>query len=424
MLAIGLAGRRAEPPENHGGYERAAGDRASQPPLRRDRAARGRRRRLRRARPAAGDRPDHPAGRLHRRDARPAGSASGSTCWRGSAMPAEGRAARGRAAGPRPARRPRLVDGGRRHRAARAGAAARRSASGGCGSATGSSRPVVLAAAGGALIWRQSASAADPAPSPRGRRPGSGCALGRAALGVALIVGAGLLFLHFGDAFGRPRRAPGHVVVVVVAGGLILAPWCSGSWRARRRARGARSARRSAPSRRAPARLRAADARAHPAPRRRPREVAALARAPGARAAGVAVGAPPGGGHARGRRSAGRGRGRGRRTACRSSSWSSATRRWTSALERSSPRRARPCVNAAELGARSRRRLRPSRRGHARRLRARPRPGLRPRRGARRPARRQRVDRRADERDGGPAGSTGAGRGHRGRAEARAREEA
>ena len=87
--------------------------------------------------------------------------------------------------------------------------------------------PVVLAVAGGALIWRQSASAADP----RGRRAAGrarrvgGNALGRAALGVALVVGAALLFLYFNDALKPARDVLLPVVVVLVAGALILAPW-------------------------------------------------------------------------------------------------------------------------------------------------------------------------------------------------------
>src|SRR6188472_4353629 len=61
--------------------------------------------------------------------------------------------------------------------------------------------PVVLAASGGALIWRQSASAAQPAPQPAEveRRRAGNSALGRAALGVGLVVGAALLFLYFND---------------------------------------------------------------------------------------------------------------------------------------------------------------------------------------------------------------------------------
>ncbi len=86
--------------------------------------------------------------------------------------------------------------------------------------------PVVLAAAGGALIWRQSANAADPAPAAEApARAGAGNALGRAALGVALVVGAALLFLYFNDALRPARDVLLPVVVVVVAGALILAPW-------------------------------------------------------------------------------------------------------------------------------------------------------------------------------------------------------
>ena len=87
--------------------------------------------------------------------------------------------------------------------------------------------PVVLAVAGGALIWRQSASAADPAPAPRSgaRAARAASALGRAALGVALVVGAALLFLYFNDALKPARDVLLPVVVVLVAGALILAPW-------------------------------------------------------------------------------------------------------------------------------------------------------------------------------------------------------
>ena len=88
--------------------------------------------------------------------------------------------------------------------------------------------PVVLAAAGGALIWRQSARAAAPAPAEaerEERRRESGSALGRAALGVALVVGAALLFLYFNDALAPARDVLLPIVVVLVAGTLILAPW-------------------------------------------------------------------------------------------------------------------------------------------------------------------------------------------------------
>jgi len=86
--------------------------------------------------------------------------------------------------------------------------------------------PVVLAAAGGGMIWRQSARAAEPAPVRDEPVPGDGgSALGRAALGVALVVGAGLIFLYFNDALKPARDVLLPVVVVLVAGALILAPW-------------------------------------------------------------------------------------------------------------------------------------------------------------------------------------------------------
>jgi signal transduction histidine kinase len=87
--------------------------------------------------------------------------------------------------------------------------------------------PVVLAASGGALIWRQSASAAQPAPEPTEveRRRADNSALGRAGLGVALIVGAALLFLYFNDQLAPARDMVLPVVVVLVAATLILAPF-------------------------------------------------------------------------------------------------------------------------------------------------------------------------------------------------------
>jgi signal transduction histidine kinase/phage shock protein PspC (stress-responsive transcriptional regulator) len=87
--------------------------------------------------------------------------------------------------------------------------------------------PFVLAAAGGALIWRQSASAAQPAPEPTEveRRRAGNTALGRAALGVGLVVGAALLFLYFNDQLAPARDMVLPVVVVLVAATLILAPF-------------------------------------------------------------------------------------------------------------------------------------------------------------------------------------------------------
>jgi phage shock protein PspC (stress-responsive transcriptional regulator) len=105
--------------------------------------------------------------------------------------------------------------------------------------------PVVLAAAGAALIWRQSASGAARAPEatvppaqPRTRArtavmPSIGAgALGRAALGAALVVGAAILFLQANDALGRFRDVALAVVVILIGLGLILAPWWLRLWRA------------------------------------------------------------------------------------------------------------------------------------------------------------------------------------------------
>lgn len=109
--------------------------------------------------------------------------------------------------------------------------------------------PVVLAAAGGALIWRQSAS------SGRGRTAGPressgagavggprhgqrlalsgagviptlrGRALGRTATGVALVIGAGLAFLFLNGALGAVRDVLLGAVAVAVVLAIILAPW-------------------------------------------------------------------------------------------------------------------------------------------------------------------------------------------------------
>ena len=94
--------------------------------------------------------------------------------------------------------------------------------------------PVVLASAGAAVIWRQSAgsprAAAEPVPEPtRARgvpmpRIGAG-ALGRAALGAALVIGAGILFLQANDVLGPARDVVLAAVVIVIGLALILAPW-------------------------------------------------------------------------------------------------------------------------------------------------------------------------------------------------------
>jgi signal transduction histidine kinase len=91
--------------------------------------------------------------------------------------------------------------------------------------------PLILAAAGGTLIWRQSTAAEAPAPEPQqaARAPRAlrlpRDAMGRALVGVALVVGGGLVFLWLNDALAPARDVLLAVVVVLVALTLILAPW-------------------------------------------------------------------------------------------------------------------------------------------------------------------------------------------------------
>jgi signal transduction histidine kinase len=96
--------------------------------------------------------------------------------------------------------------------------------------------PVVLAAAGAAVIWRQSSSGpARAVPEPTAAAPpargglalprlGAG-ALGRAALGAALVIGAAIIFLQANDALGRARDVVLAVIVIMIGLGLILTPW-------------------------------------------------------------------------------------------------------------------------------------------------------------------------------------------------------
>jgi signal transduction histidine kinase/phage shock protein PspC (stress-responsive transcriptional regulator) len=94
--------------------------------------------------------------------------------------------------------------------------------------------PLVLAAAGAALLWRQSrqgaeedlAAAATPAATREHMHAESQTAgLYRGGFGIALVVGAALLFLSANDALGAARDAALTAVVAVVALGLILAPF-------------------------------------------------------------------------------------------------------------------------------------------------------------------------------------------------------
>jgi signal transduction histidine kinase/phage shock protein PspC (stress-responsive transcriptional regulator) len=97
--------------------------------------------------------------------------------------------------------------------------------------------PLVLAAGGGALIWRQSQGAeVVAAPPEEEAKPGGGAgrtrrfrlarpSLGMVALGAALVVGAGLVFLWLNGALVQDRDVALAVFAVVVALGLILVPW-------------------------------------------------------------------------------------------------------------------------------------------------------------------------------------------------------
>ncbi len=94
--------------------------------------------------------------------------------------------------------------------------------------------PVVLASAGAAVIWRQSAGSPRVASLPvpersRARsvtvpRIGAG-AVGRAALGATLVIGAAILFLQANDVLGPARDVVLAAVVIVIGLALILAPW-------------------------------------------------------------------------------------------------------------------------------------------------------------------------------------------------------
>ncbi len=99
--------------------------------------------------------------------------------------------------------------------------------------------PLVLATAGGALLWRQSRAMA-PAPVAEDLEPPAGSPqspssepqrrsgpadLYRGGFGIALVVGAALLFLSANDALGATREVVLASLVGVMALALILAPF-------------------------------------------------------------------------------------------------------------------------------------------------------------------------------------------------------
>lgn len=93
--------------------------------------------------------------------------------------------------------------------------------------------PLVLVGVGLALLWDFSKSSAEARPVMEGATPGraaqrSGPALTavyRGGFGIALVLGAGLLFLSANDALGAARDATFTAIVTIVAFGLILAPF-------------------------------------------------------------------------------------------------------------------------------------------------------------------------------------------------------
>jgi phage shock protein PspC (stress-responsive transcriptional regulator) len=106
--------------------------------------------------------------------------------------------------------------------------------------------PLVLAAAGGALLWRQSRiMQPDPtpvaAPAPRADNLQSRIAnLYRGGFGVALVIGAVLLFLSANNALGQTRDVILAAIAAIFALALILAPFL---WRLGRNLAAERAAR-------------------------------------------------------------------------------------------------------------------------------------------------------------------------------------
>jgi signal transduction histidine kinase len=102
--------------------------------------------------------------------------------------------------------------------------------------------PLVLIASGGALLWRQSLSGAEPAAEPPPTRAAvsaepvrqaalaaesrrAAAAISRTGLGVALVIAAGFVFLQATGALGAARDVLLAVIAAVVVLGVIFAPW-------------------------------------------------------------------------------------------------------------------------------------------------------------------------------------------------------
>jgi signal transduction histidine kinase len=102
--------------------------------------------------------------------------------------------------------------------------------------------PLVLIAAGGALIWRQSMSDSEersPPTTPSVAEPPSeartaidegrraAAAISRTGAGIALVIAAGIVFLHATGALGAARDVLLAVIAAAVVLGVIFAPWAA-----------------------------------------------------------------------------------------------------------------------------------------------------------------------------------------------------
>ena len=90
--------------------------------------------------------------------------------------------------------------------------------------------PLVLAASGVALLWSQSSvrrrpEAEPPEPEPPAERRARIADLYRGSFGIALVIGAGILFLYANGALDAASDAALAAVVVLVGAGLVLAPF-------------------------------------------------------------------------------------------------------------------------------------------------------------------------------------------------------
>jgi phage shock protein PspC (stress-responsive transcriptional regulator) len=93
--------------------------------------------------------------------------------------------------------------------------------------------PLILAASGAALLWRQSRAMAEPEVEaeptttgpPAARHRTGVAALYRGGFGVALVLGAAVLFLSANDALGEVRQTALVAIAILFAVALILAPF-------------------------------------------------------------------------------------------------------------------------------------------------------------------------------------------------------